>query len=172
MSLRKKRKASAPGRLASPFVDHDEINDDDNDITRRTASYNIQRRGSGGNGRNLFSRITNNSTSASSVFERTIAEEALSPNIYVDDVDNNNQQRHRYWGDVDEDEGYNSPHPSPRRATSPVSPPSLKEPDNPGELTLHHLVCSFVAESEKKINAFTKSVSFVCKNAELIGVQS
>ena len=172
MSLRKKRKSSAPGRLASPFVDDDEIDDDGDDIMRRaTMPFNQQqRRGSGGSNRNLFSRITSsnsNSSSSSFGFERngTIAEEAVSPNIdvFVNDVDNNNHH-HRYWGDADEDEGYNSPHPSPRRPTTPSSPPSqhsihVEEPDNPGELTLHYLVCSFVAESERKINAFIKSVS-------------
>ena len=182
MSLRKKRKSSAPGRLASPFVDHDEIDDDGGDTTRRATMpfHQQQRRGSGGN-RNLFSRITNSSNQSSSSsssfgFERngTIAEETVSPNIdvFVNDVDNNNHHHlghHQYWGDADEDEGYNSPHPSPRRAASPSSPqsPPVEEPDNPGELTLHYLVCSFVAESERKINAFLKSVSFLCKKRNL-----
>ena len=60
MSLRKKRKSSAPGRLASPFVDDDEIDDDGDDITRRaTMPFNQQqRRGSGGSNPVSYTHLT------------------------------------------------------------------------------------------------------------------
>ena len=163
MSLRRKRKVSAPARLASPFVDDVETV---TSSSRRTVydDDDYRRQHSSSHHRNLFLRKTN-TTASSFEFERnaTIAEELQSPNIdvFIDDVDANHlHHQHQRWGDADEDEGYNSPHPSPRKSLlSPSNQPQLEFPENPGELTLHYLVCSFLVESDKKIDAFARSVS-------------
>lgn len=153
MSFGRKRKVSAPGRLVSPtFVDHDEAegtsrgDHDDDDGYQRLCRSN----------RNLFS------ARRSFGFDETIAEEHQpSPDIavFLEDVDHVGEKLN-----PDEDEGYNSPNPSPRLvpsslATVPTRQHHVALPDKPGELTLHYLVCSFVKESERKIEAFARSVS-------------
>jgi hypothetical protein len=143
MSLRRKRKVSAPGRLASPFV-----GDEDEELIgnagaqhrffSRKISYALDRRsGSSSLSSDHGSIVEQLTAPYEVVFEDDELEnQSLPPSIVVDE----------------DDEGYISPN-------SNLSPPVL--PDNPGELALYFLMSSFVSETEKKIERFSKSVSIV-----------
>ena len=143
MSLRRKRKASAPARLASPFVGDQYIGYDDLGLSTSTA-------------RNFFSRKASYALDKRS---NAIAEEGDSGvTINVDSIDGVSSHGSLGGSSIwfpDEDEGYNSPNLS----VAVPSPATYVLPENPGELALHFLMCSFVAESEKKIDAFMRSVS-------------